>query len=530
MVVLVAMRTGDRRAAAEPALPTVATATIKLRPPGAPAPLLPRTRLPSVLDDVPRRRLTSVVAGAGFGKSTLLAAWASDLNCAWYTASPEDVSLATFARAWPTPPAARPALPVDAASAVKAGAGRARERTTPGGPRLRGPDLRDPADRASPRPRAGARRRPRDRGVGGRDPDLEALCRQAPERLHLVVASRDDLPFPVERSEDRARFWRSPARNSRSTWTKPRCCSPTSPAARPGRGGRPAATHRRLARRRAARRGGPARRPATESPPRSSACGTRRAAACIPGRRGLRQRASRVAELVARVAPLERFTGALCDALGIPGADEPPGARPPRTLRRPPGPRSGVVRARRPVREFALARLGRRQGDAGCDHGIAVVPEPARAGGGSAGLAADATDECPAVPDPPAPPLPRRRRHRARGGRTARPQLRTSAEEQLVGEALRFAATGTTRCGASSGRPGAPTGSRPRSPGGSAYSSTSAGASTRPWRPTIAPTSRASLETSRWFSPGARPRTGFRGSRGMSRGRRARVRGRDGGG
>ena len=110
------MRTGDRRAAAEPALPAGATATIKLRPPGAPAPLLPRPRLHRVLDDAPRRRLTSVVAGAGFGKSTLLAAWASDLNCAWYTASAEDVSLATFARGVADALRLRvPALSVDAA-------------------------------------------------------------------------------------------------------------------------------------------------------------------------------------------------------------------------------------------------------------------------------------------------------------------------------------------------------------------------------------------------------------------------------
>ena len=109
---------------AAPAPPAGTTATIKLRPPGAPAPLLPRPRLRAILDDVHRRRLTSVVAGAGFGKSTLLAAWATDRNCAWYTVSSEDVSLATFALGIADALRLRvPALPVDAANAVKAGAG-----------------------------------------------------------------------------------------------------------------------------------------------------------------------------------------------------------------------------------------------------------------------------------------------------------------------------------------------------------------------------------------------------------------------
>src|SRR4029079_4900976 len=109
------MATATGGGTAAPPPPEGTTATIKLRPPGAPAPLLPRPRLRAILDDVHRRRLTSVVAGAGFGKSTLLAAWATDLNYAWYTVSSDDVSLATFARGIADALRLRvPALPVDA--------------------------------------------------------------------------------------------------------------------------------------------------------------------------------------------------------------------------------------------------------------------------------------------------------------------------------------------------------------------------------------------------------------------------------
>ena len=75
-----------------------ATATSRLRPPAVPSPFLRRERLLERLGEALERRLTTVVAGAGFGKSTLLAVWVADLHCAWYSASPEDASLAQFSR------------------------------------------------------------------------------------------------------------------------------------------------------------------------------------------------------------------------------------------------------------------------------------------------------------------------------------------------------------------------------------------------------------------------------------------------
>ncbi len=70
--------------------------------------------------------MTTVIAGAGVGKSTLLAAWAQRHDAAWYTLGPEDVALSTLGRGLVDALRLRvPDLPVDLAA-------------TPGTPR--GPD------------------------------------------------------------------------------------------------------------------------------------------------------------------------------------------------------------------------------------------------------------------------------------------------------------------------------------------------------------------------------------------------------
>ena len=53
-----------------------------------------RPRLQALLDDGARRRLVTLVADAGFGKSTLLAGWAASRQCAWYTARAQDRTVA----------------------------------------------------------------------------------------------------------------------------------------------------------------------------------------------------------------------------------------------------------------------------------------------------------------------------------------------------------------------------------------------------------------------------------------------------
>src|SRR6266508_5012776 len=59
--------------------------------------VLRRPRLEERLDELFGRRLALVVAGAGFGKSTLLATWSEELESAWYTITPRDRALASFA-------------------------------------------------------------------------------------------------------------------------------------------------------------------------------------------------------------------------------------------------------------------------------------------------------------------------------------------------------------------------------------------------------------------------------------------------
>src|ERR671911_2685474 len=55
--------------------------------------MLRRRALEDRLDGAFAKRLATVVAGAGFGKSTLLAAWADDLECAWYGVTAKDTAL-----------------------------------------------------------------------------------------------------------------------------------------------------------------------------------------------------------------------------------------------------------------------------------------------------------------------------------------------------------------------------------------------------------------------------------------------------
>ncbi len=62
--------------------------------------LVERERLRALLDSAPEVRLLLVSAPAGFGKSTLLAAWASeaDVRSAWLSLDPRDNDVARFVR------------------------------------------------------------------------------------------------------------------------------------------------------------------------------------------------------------------------------------------------------------------------------------------------------------------------------------------------------------------------------------------------------------------------------------------------
>ena len=194
-----------------PTAPPSATATTKLLPPVAPASLLGRDRLFARLDEALERRLTIVVADAGFGKSTLLSAWAAGVNCAWYSASPEDESLAIFARGIVDALRLRvPPMPTEIAGAVVSAAG---------------PDA-EADDRARAQGVAAlvcealqAQLR-RDlvlvvddvhelSGSPGAMQLIESLCRQAPTRLHVVLARASSRRSRSSGCAARARCWSS---------------------------------------------------------------------------------------------------------------------------------------------------------------------------------------------------------------------------------------------------------------------------------------------------------------------------------
>src|SRR6185295_6963950 len=83
--------------------------------PVAPA-ALPRAQLQARLDQGLSRRLTTVIAGAGVGESTLLAAWAQRHEVAWYTLGAQDAALSTLGRGLVDALRLRvPDLPVDLA-------------------------------------------------------------------------------------------------------------------------------------------------------------------------------------------------------------------------------------------------------------------------------------------------------------------------------------------------------------------------------------------------------------------------------
>jgi ATP/maltotriose-dependent transcriptional regulator MalT/DNA-binding SARP family transcriptional activator len=178
-----------------------ATLASKLVPPAAPRSLVPRPRLEERLRDGLERRLTTVVAGAGFGKSTLLASWVGEVNSAWYCVTAEDASLATLARGVVDALRLRvPGIPAELA-AVLSGS--------------RGPDAElDEAGRAQAFVAALAQslqeQLSRDLvlvlddvhelgDARGAATLVEALCRQAPPTLHLLLASRSEPPFPIGR-------------------------------------------------------------------------------------------------------------------------------------------------------------------------------------------------------------------------------------------------------------------------------------------------------------------------------------------
>lgn len=157
-----------------------------------------RAALENRLDEAFGKRLTTVVAGAGFGKSTLLAAWAADLECAWYGATPKDTALPWLERGIAKAIATRVPATATAADAAIALGGAAHNELVHADAFValvcealnaaRGHDLvlvLDDVHELTGSPAAVRL--------------VESLCRHAPATLHIVLASRSSPPFSIER-------------------------------------------------------------------------------------------------------------------------------------------------------------------------------------------------------------------------------------------------------------------------------------------------------------------------------------------
>lgn len=167
--------------------------------------LLERPALARRLDEALGVRLTILVAGAGFGKTTALSTWSEGRRCCWYTLGWEDQEVGALANGLVGALRLRvPSLPPDIAAAAGS---------------ERGPKI-DAAD--TMRGRAwGAllchtlQEHLQDdlalvvddlHEVEGADAAvalMEELCRQAPPRLHLIFSSRREVPFGIERMRGR---------------------------------------------------------------------------------------------------------------------------------------------------------------------------------------------------------------------------------------------------------------------------------------------------------------------------------------
>jgi ATP/maltotriose-dependent transcriptional regulator MalT/DNA-binding SARP family transcriptional activator len=166
-------------------------------------PTLDRPRLMRELEQTLHRRLTIVHADAGFGKSTTLEAWSTTVPSIWYTIGRDDTSLAVLTMGLASVFERRlPAISRELRRVVQTSLG---------------PDG-DESDRAAAVAtllcEALDRELDHDLALvfddahelwlsGSAARLLEELWRQAPDRLHIVLSTRLEPPFPVQRLRGR---------------------------------------------------------------------------------------------------------------------------------------------------------------------------------------------------------------------------------------------------------------------------------------------------------------------------------------
>ena len=164
------------------------TPRVKLVPPRRPASHVARPALERLLDEAERRRLTSIVAGPGFGKSTLAASVATERGWHWYLVDGGDHSVTSFARGLSD------ALELDVAEDAFTGSeDSSRAEVFASG-------LTSALEEQTASEQVLVLDDVHELGREGASVNLlERLVRQAPPELHLVLASRDEPPFPIDR-------------------------------------------------------------------------------------------------------------------------------------------------------------------------------------------------------------------------------------------------------------------------------------------------------------------------------------------
>jgi LuxR family maltose regulon positive regulatory protein len=174
--------------------------------PDVPDQTLPRPRLERRLDEGVHRRLTAVVAGAGYGKSTLVARWAQGRDdVVWYALDALDGSVARLVRGLTTAlePLAGPE-PTDLRAILTSAGPAAADGTETGGvDRGRSDALADLVCEhlaSTDGPVTIVLDDLQELWPGGDSMRfVERLVRGAPSNVHVVLVSRSGVPFPIER-------------------------------------------------------------------------------------------------------------------------------------------------------------------------------------------------------------------------------------------------------------------------------------------------------------------------------------------
>ncbi len=175
----------------------------KALPPVPPPSYVRRAELESRIGECLHHRLTTVVAGAGFGKSTLLAAWAADAGAAWYTLGRDDAAPTALARGILAALRVRiPDLPTELTTAATSSSGPDTLASTRGA--SLGAILAETLDEHTRGDIVLVLDDVDELPLGGAAAELvQRLCRQGPPNLHLVLSSRNEPPFRVQRLRGR---------------------------------------------------------------------------------------------------------------------------------------------------------------------------------------------------------------------------------------------------------------------------------------------------------------------------------------